>query len=329
MQLTDRLTAKVSSDILTKARLNKGKTWLWAIFRLFLFIGIGYVILYPILYMLSTTFRSDADILDPSIVWIPKHFSLNNIKQAFDVMEYPKALANTAGINMVAALLQVAVTSVVGYGFARFDFPFKRILFAVVILTIIVPVQTYLSPLYMMFRFFRLPGLSAILDAIAAGSGTFKLVDSPWPFWLQSLFGMGFRSGLFIYIFRQSFRGMPKELEEAALIDGCGAVRTYFRVMLPNARSSMITVFIFSTVWHWNDYFVPAVFSETRQTVATALASLRSTLERLATQNGSDQLMVQVQVQAGALLAIAPMLVLFIVAQRYFTEGIERSGIVG
>lgn len=100
MQLTDRLTAKVSSDILTKARLNKGKTWLWAIFRLFLFIGIGYVILYPILYMLSTTFRSDADILDPSIVWIPKHFSLNNIKQAFDVMEYPKALANTAGINM-------------------------------------------------------------------------------------------------------------------------------------------------------------------------------------------------------------------------------------
>ena len=329
MQLTDRLTAKVSSDILTKARLNKGKTWLWAIFRLFLFIGIGYVILYPILYMLSTTFRSDADILDPSIVWIPKHFSLNNIKQAFDVMEYPKALANTAGINMVAALLQVAVTSVVGYGFARFDFPFKRILFAVVILTIIVPVQTYLSPLYMMFRFFRLPGLSAILDAIAAGSGTFKLVDSPWPFWLQSLFGMGFRSGLFIFIFRQFYRGMPGELEEAALIDGCGAVRTYFRVMLPNARSSMITVFIFSTVWHWNDYFVPAVFSETRQTVATALASLRSTLERLATQNGSDQLMVQVQVQAGALLAIAPMLVLFIVAQRYFTEGIERSGIVG
>lgn len=74
MQLTDRLTAKVSSDILTKARLNKGKTWLWAIFRLFLFIGIGYVILYPILYMLSTTFRSDADILDPSIVWDPQAF---------------------------------------------------------------------------------------------------------------------------------------------------------------------------------------------------------------------------------------------------------------
>lgn len=110
-----------------------------------MFIGIGYVILYPILYMLSTTFRSDADILDPSIVWIPKHFSLNNIKQAFDVMEYPKALANTAGINMVAALLQVAVTSVVGYGFAGTNSGAQP-LSGLVLFTIIVPPQTTMIP---------------------------------------------------------------------------------------------------------------------------------------------------------------------------------------
>ena len=273
------------------ARLGRGT---WKLSRFILLLGIQFVLIYPILYMVITAFRGRADMEDPSVVWLTRTWTLDNMALLVKTMNYPALLGYTAEISFVSAFLQTFVCGVVGYGFARFDFPFKRILFAVVILTIIVPVQTYLSPLYMMFRFFRLPGLSAILDAIAAGSGTFKLVDSPWPFWLQSLFGMGFRSGLFIFIFRQFYRGMPGELEEAALIDGCGAVRTYFRVMLPNARSSMITVFIFSTVWHWNDYFVPAVFSETRQTVATALASLRSTLERLATQNGSDQLMVQV-----------------------------------
>ena len=215
-------------------------------------------------------------------------------------MDYPALLGYTAQISLLSAALQTFVCGLVGYGFARFSFPLRRVLFALVVLTIIVPVQTYLSPLYMLFRFFRIPGLSQLLELFGA-SGTFKLIDSPWPFWLQALFGMGFRSGLCIFIFRQFYRGMPSELEEAALIDGCGGFGTYFRVMLPNARASMITVFIFSVVWHWNDYYVPAVFSETRQTVATALASLRSTLERLATQSGSDQLMVQVQVQAGAL----------------------------
>ncbi len=307
-------------------RLGRGT---WKLSRFILLLGIQFILIYPILFMVITAFRGRADMEDPSIVWLTQTWTLENITMLIDAMDYPALLGYTAQISFVSAFLQTFVCGLVGYGFARFEFPLKKVLFAIVILTIIVPVQTYLSPLYMMFRFFRIPGVSQILDLIAEGSGTLKLIDSPWPFWLQSLFGMGFRSGLFIFIFRQFYRGMPAELEEAALIDGCGGIRTYFRVMLPNARSSMITVFIFSVVWHWNDYYVPAVFSETRQTVATALASLRSTLERLATQNGSDQLMVQVQVQAGALLAIAPMLILFIIAQRYFTEGIERSGIVG
>lgn len=301
----------------------------WKITRFILLIGIEFVLIYPVLFMFVTAFRGRADMEDPSIVWITRTWTLDNIKTLFTAMDYPSLLGYTAAISFGSALLQTFVCSFVGYGFARFDFPLKKVLFAIVVMTIIVPVQTYLSPLYMMFRFFRIPGISDLLDLIAAGSGTWKLIDTAGPFWVQSLLGMGFRSGLFIFIYRQFYRGMPGELEEAALIDGCGMIRTYFRVMMPNVRSSMITVFIFSVVWHWNDYYLPAVFSETRQTVATSLASLRSTLERLATQNGSDLLTVQVQVQAGALLAIAPMLVLFVIAQRYFTEGVERSGIVG
>lgn len=300
----------------------------WRVARAVLLIGIQFTLIYPILFMAVTAFRGRADMEDPSIVWLTQTWTLDNIRLLIDTMDYPALLGYTAQISLLSAALQTFVCGLVGYGFARFSFPLRRVLFALVVLTIIVPVQTYLSPLYMLFRFFRIPGLSQLLELFGA-SGTFKLIDSPWPFWLQALFGMGFRSGLFIFIFRQFYRGMPSELEEAALIDGCGGFGTYFRVMLPNARASMITVFIFSVVWHWNDYYVPAVFSETRQTVATALASLRSTLERLATQSGSDQLMVQVQVQAGALLAILPMLILFVVEQRYFTEGIERTGIVG
>lgn len=312
-----------------KILANRMSGLAWKLTRTILLVGIQFVLIYPILFMLVTAFRGRADMEDPSIVWITQTWTLENIRMLFNAMDYPALLSYTAQISFVSAFLQMFICSFVGYGFARFQFPMKKVLFAIVILTIIVPVQTYLSPLYMMFRFFRIPGVSHLLDIIAAGSGTLKLVDTAWPFWLQSLLGMGFRSGLFIFIYRQFYRGMPGELEEAALIDGCGMLRTYFHVMMPNARSSMITVFIFSVVWHWNDYYVPAVFSESRHTIATSLASLRSMLERLATQNGNDQLMVQVQVQAGALLAIAPMLLLFVVAQRYFTEGIERSGIVG
>lgn len=301
----------------------------WKISRFILLLGIQFVLIYPILYMVVTAFRGSADMEDPSIVWLTQTWTLDNITSLIEAMNYPSLLSYTIQISLISAILQTFMCGLIGYGFARFDFPFKNILFAVVIFTIIVPVQTYLSPLYMMFRFFRIPIASSVMDALAQGSGTFKLIDTPLPFWIQSLFGMGFRSGLFIFIFRQFYRGMPAELEEAALIDGCGVSRTYFRVMLPNAKSSMITVFIFSLVWHWNDYFVPSVFSETRQTIATSLASLRSMLERMTSLNGGDQLMIQVQVQAGALLAIAPMLILFVFAQRYFTEGIERSGIVG
>lgn len=327
MQLTDRLTAKVSSDILTKARLNKGKTWLWAIFRLFLFIGIGYVILYPILYMLSTTFRSDADILDPSIVWIPKHFSLNNIKQAFDVMEYPKALVNTAGINMVAALLQVAVTSVVGYGFARYKFRGRSLLFGLVLFTIIVPPQTTMIPMFLKFSNFDVLGIAELTRTIFGMEGQVKLINTPFVMYLPALFGMGIRSGLFIYIFRQSFRGMPKELEEAALIDGCGPLKTFLRVMVPNAAAIYLTGILLSMVWYWNDYYISSMLMDQTKTVTVALSHLREGMWKFV--SGKDLELTMLRMQAGCLLAILPPMVVYFFAQKKFTESVERSGIVG
>lgn len=318
-QTTPELRAKVIT--------NKTSQIIGKAVRFLLLVGIGFSLIYPLLFMFITAFRGHADMLDPSVIWLTKTWSLENFDLLFKTLDYPALFGYTAQISFVSALLQTFICSFVGYGFARFKFPLRGVMFVVVILTIIVPVQTYLSPLYMDFRFFTIPGISALMELFKPGSGTMNLLDTPWPFWIQSLVGMGYRSGLFIFIYRQFYRGMPGELEEAALIDGCGVLKTYFRVMMPNARSSMITVFIFSVVWHWNDYLQQSFLSETRQTIATSLASLRTVLQRLDGQ--IDLLAVQAQVQAGALLAIAPLLILFIFGQRYLSEGIERSGIVG
>jgi len=306
------------------ARLGRGT---WKLSRFILLLGIQFVLIYPILYMVITAFRGRADMEDPSVVWLTRTWTLDNMALLVKTMNYPALLGYTAEISFVSAFLQTFVCGVVGYGFARFDFPFKRILFAVVILTIIVPVQTYLSPLYMMFRFFRLPGLSAILDAIAAGSGTFKLVDSPWPFWLQSLFGMGFRSGLFIFIFPQVSPGMPGAPEEAALIDGCGAVRTYFRVMLPNARSSMITVFIFSTVWHWNDYFSALVYitDTANYPLQTYIQQLNVDITEVTDPDKLEQLArisSRTLNSAKIVVSTIPLLMIYPFMQKYFVSGI-------
>ena len=151
----------------------------------------------------------------------------------------------------------------------------KNSFFAVVIFTIIVPIQTYITPFYLTFRNFEIPVVSNIINMIAEGSGTWNLLNNPIAYWIQAVLGMGMRSGLFIFIFRQFYRGMPSELESAALVDGCGPYRTYFRIMMPNAVVSMVTVFMFSLVWHYNDVFTTSVLSTNSQTVAIALTFLR------------------------------------------------------
>ena len=134
----------------------------------------------------------------------------------------------------------------VGYGLARFRFPGSGLIFAMAIFTLIVPPQLVVVPMYLNFRFFNLAGL--------LGENTFNLIGTYWPFILMSLTATGFRNGLYIFIMRQFFRGLPRELEEAAYIDGAGMFRTFFRVMLPGSVPGLIVAFLFSFVWQWNDY---------------------------------------------------------------------------
>lgn len=298
-----------------------------SVFRVALFIGLAYVILYPILYMISSAFRSDADVLDSSIVWIPKHFVLTNIKEAYMAMNYTKNFGYTMFYNIISAILQVAVTAFVGYGFARFKFKGRGVLFAIALFTIIVPAQTTIIPMFIQFSNFDFLGTMSLWRLISGTDASVSILNTPFAFWLPAMFGMGIRSGLFIYIFRQFFRNMPKELEEAAMIDGCGPYHTFFKIMLPNAGTIMLTASIFSTVWYYNDYYLNTMFADKHPTLTVALSHLSMALGQFVSL--SEKQLIQIRVQAGCLLVILPPLILYFLVQNKFTQGIERSGIVG
>ncbi len=309
-------------------RYNRRKAFVgsvWPIFRFLILFGLCFIILYPLIFMFSTAFRPNAQMNDPSIVWIPKTFTLQNIRETWDVMKYGATVLNTVKLNLVASVLQVITCAITGYGFARFNFKGKGFLFVIVVLMIIVPPQITTIPLYMQYSYFNPLGLVKLFTG-----DTISLINSGLTMYLPALFANGLRAGLFILIFRQFFRGLPKELEDAAYLDGCGPLKTFIVVMVPNAASSFLTVFLFSVVWYWNDYYVSSSFFNQNDTVALMLKNLTATLQADLFNNqtvGARQMIVWLE--SGCILAITPILVMYVFLQKYFTEGIERSGLVG
>ncbi len=327
----EKMKAEGIENYLTpeQIRYNKNKKIIgavWPIFRFLILFGLGFVILYPIIFMLSTAFRPYDQMSDPSIIWLPKSFTLQNIQETFDIMKFDTTVLNTVRLNLVASLLQVVTCSLTGYGFARFNFKGKSILFAMVIAMILVPPQIITIPMYLQYAFFDLFGLIPLFN----GGDTITLINSGWTMYLPAMFANGIRAGLFILIFRQFFRGLPKELEDAAYLDGCGPLKTFIKVMIPNAKTSYLTVFLFSIVWYWNDFYVSSSFFTRNDTVALMLKNLSSELTSQLFNNQTPGIRAMiVWLESGCLLTIAPILIMYIFLQRYFIEGIERSGIVG
>lgn len=284
----------------------------WGIVCGLILFGLSFIILYPLLFMCSMAFRSTADISDPSVIWIPRNFTLQNILDSLRFMNYWETLKNTFSLGIVSSFLQIISCSLVGYGLARFRFRGRNILFALVILTIVIPPQVLYTPTYLMYR-------------------EWNMINTPWPLYLPAMLGVGIKSGLFIYIFRQFYINLPGELEDAAYVDGCGHVRTFLRIIIPNAGVAFLTVFLFSLVFYWNDYFNVSMFLNNRQTVSTALSNLMSSF---LTDSEFESIMfnpylASTRMQAGCLLAMAPLLLIYLVMQRFFVTGIERTGVVG
>lgn len=310
----------MTDDLKKYRRKTQATDFLIRLFRTLILIGLSFVILYPIIYMISCSFRERSDMNDPTVMWIPRNFTLDIIKETIEAMNFGETLYNTLVLNIGCCIVQVMSCAVTGYGFARFKFRGKKLMLGILIFMILVPVQVISLPLYTQFRYFGIKGVFSV-----------NLIDTFACMYLPALLGNGIRSGLIILIFMQFFKGLPKELEDAACLDGCSPFGAFIRVMLPNSISFIITAFLFSIVFYWNDSYVSSTFFTNNQTIGLMLKNLDSHLSMMLFNDASVQISPREQIvwmQAGCLISIAPLLILYCYLQKYFTESIVNSGIV-
>lgn len=300
---------------------------IYQILRAVLLFGLCFLILQPLFNKISLSFMQEKDLYDPTIIVLPRNFTLGNYKLVNSLISFWKALFNSIGISTLSSILQVISCTIVGYGFARFKFPFKNVWFACVLLVIIIPPQTIMSSLYLNFRFFDVFGLFKLVTG-----STINLQNSIIPYMLLCLTCMGLKSGLYIFLIRQYFRGVPKELEEAAYVDGCGNFSTFLRIMLPDARPILTSCFLFAFVWQWTDSFYSKMFLGKTALLANKLPAITSLLaEYLTVINGVGSkpsiAYGQMMISTGMIMAIIPLLIIYIVAQRGFVESLSQTGL--
>lgn len=355
-QKTTKQTKKIKAEFEGKIPLGKrilikitSKAFLmdvvWALVRFILLVGIAFVVLYPFFVKISSSFMSTADFKDVTVKMIPKTPTLSTYTAVITENQYFKALFNTFLLSAGCALIQMFISAFVGYGFAKFKFKGSKILFLMVLLTMIIPHDTLQLSMFMKFRFFDVFGIygfiSALFDgSVAASGGVFQWISGAvqgfkatqsiqlngtyWPFVILSLGGLAFKNGLYIFLMRQYFRGVPDELEEAAYIDGSGPFQTYMRIILPISVPMLVTVFLFAFSWQWTDTFYTSMFlSSTRNYTLSDFAKIPPSLN-----TGAEGFTSSVY-NTCAILIIAPLLVVYCFFQKYLVQGIERSGIVG
>ena len=219
-----------------------------SICRAVLLFGLCFLILQPLLNKISVSFMTEGDLYDPIVISIPLHFTTENYRLAAGLMEYGKSLFNSLVIALTISGVQVGMCTLVGYGFARFQFPLKRFWFACVMLMILIPPQVISTSLFLHFRYFDVLGIKQLVT----GSPV-NLRGSVLPYYMMSFGCMGLKNGLYIYMIRQFFRNIPKEMEEAAYVDGCGTLKTFISIMLPDAKPILTSCFLFAFVWQWTD----------------------------------------------------------------------------
>ncbi len=297
-------------------------TVVFKIFRLVLLLGISYVILFPFFSKISSSFMAPSDFVDVTVKMIPKSPTLDTYKAIIVENQYFQSMLNTALLSLICALLQTFVSCVVGYGFAKYKFKGSQLLFALVIFTMIVPHQTLKLSMRMKFTYFDIFGIIELITG-----GTIKLANTYWPLAILSATGLAFKNGLYIYMMRQFFRGVPDELEESAYIDGSGTFRTFIQIILPLSVPMMITIFLFVFSWQWTDSFYCGVFFTDRTTLL--LSRLVAIPKSLDTEFAGGNMYAAAIRNTCGILIIAPLIVVYLFCQRYLIQGIERSGIVG
>lgn len=328
-----------------KVKAKKVATFCAAFFRTFILIGLCFVILTPFIEKFSYAFRAPQDISNNQVIWIPENWSVKNIQIAFRFLTNTKDDAyqniaflqsistffNSALLSTVTTVIQVLATAIAGYAFARLKFKGSNLIFLLIILTLIVPQESLETARKLFFVNTSFFGIDLIRNGLAI--------------YIMSAFGMGLRSAIFIYLFRQFFRGVPIELEESAEIDGAGVLRTFWSVMLPNARGAIVTVALFSFVWQYNDLYWAQIFEYAEKDVMPLLTTqladgsesfnsvIATNFSELISEMGegiaSNPQFYSLILNTSALLMMLPLIIGYLFVQKLFVESIERTGITG
>lgn len=292
-------------------------------------ITMSYLFMFPLYYMLVVSFQRPDLAVDPTSVYVPKAFSTEAYKIAFKQLDYKNSALLSLIISVLSTALATISCSLTGYAFARFEFKGKKIAFLFVMLLIVIPPQQIIVPQYLMYKSFNFGGLLSLFGV------ELNLLNTPFVFVLPSMFSVGLKAGIFIFIFRQFFLGQPRELEEAAKIDGCGALQTFIKVMAPLAKPAFVVVIMLCIIWHWNDYYSSSMFFIDKiKPVMVCLERLRQNVVEFGSLPGLPKgnytpVMLRMYLQAGVVLTITPPLFLYVFMQRQFVESIDRTGIVG
>ncbi len=283
-----------------------------------LLISIGFVYLYPLLYMISKSFMPLNDLLDTSINWLPSKFYLDNYRQALKSMNYAKALKDSIIIAGVPTLINVIVCAFVGYGFARYEFKGKKLMLGLLIFSFIIPPQATMMPTYVFYN-------------------DLGLLNSLKAFIIPALLGQGLKAQIFILIYYQFFRQVPQALIEAAKIDGAGHFKSFFRIAIPSAGPAILVVFLFSIVWYWNESYLTQLYvvgafakSSSWTSLIVSLKTFETSYNTSRAAAGSSMVDINESIKmAGTMLSILPLLIMYLVFQRQFVESVDRTGITG
>ena len=288
------------------------KNTVWYIFRLLLLIGIAFVVLQPFITMIIQSIKAPMDYQDSTVVNVPRNFSLLIYKAIFTDAAYLTVFLKTFALSLGVALLQTFSCCLVGYGLAKFKFRGNKIVFFAVILTLVVPHGTLQAAIYYYFS-------------------SLGMLNTVIPLLLLSVAALAFKNGLYIFLLRQFFRGVPDELEESAYLDGANTLRTFVQVILPISIPMMITVFLFSFCWQWTDDFYIQLFfiKQPRPEFMTFITEKLPLNSLITTMKQTGDAYQSAMRYGCGLMACFPLVVLFLFCQKYLVQGIERSGIVG
>jgi multiple sugar transport system permease protein len=283
---------------------------IYKIIVLVLLISFSYIYLYPMLFMLTNSFMNVDDLINPGVNWVPTVLELENYNRAIQVLELPASIFDSTGYVLQVSISATISSALIGYGFAKFNFPLKKILFAFMLATFILPSQVTMVANMLIFR-------------------NLGIMSSESSMVLPAIFGQGVNAAIYILIFYQFFKTIPGVLMESAEIDGATPFKVFYKIALPLAIPSFLIVFLFSFVWYWNETFMTGLYVGEQVTLPLKLQAFRASYESLFPPGSFGSELNEAIMLAGNMITILPLLLLYFFAQRFFTESIDRTGITG